>query len=351
MLDGLILSIDAMGGDNAPDIVIKGIEYFLKHEGKNRRARFLLHGDEATLSALLKKYKHCAERSEIRHTDIEISMDEKPSQALRKGKGSSMWNAIEAVKNGEANVALSAGNTGALMAISKIRLRNKQGVQRPPLAALWPSINGSMGVVLDVGANIDCDAAQLTEFAVLGEAYYRALYKAEKPRIGLINVGSEEGKGNDTVKSAHERLSQSELGLNYVGYVEGNDISMGGADVFITDGFTGNVALKTAEGTAKLIGTYFSSALKSGAWSKFTAMLNSVALRKLKRQIDPRNVNGAVLLGLKGVVVKSHGGTDHVGFANALNVATGLAESSFLEEIDLALDALHHEDDNIGFIA
>ena len=255
MLDGLILSVDAMGGDNAPEIVIKGIEYFLKHEGKNRSARFLLHGDEAKLKPLLEKCKHAGQRSEIRHTETEIAMDEKPSVALRKGKGSSMWNTIEAIRNKEANIAVSAGNTGALMAISKIRLRNKQGVQRPPLAASWPNPNG-MGIVLDVGANVDCDAAQLTEFAVLGEAYYRALYKVEKPRVGLINVGSEEGKGNDAVKAAHERLSQSQLGLNYVGYVEGNDISTGGSDVFVTDGFTGNVALKTAEGTAKLIGTY-----------------------------------------------------------------------------------------------
>lgn len=350
MLDGLILSVDAMGGDNAPEIVIKGIEYFLKHEGKNRSARFLLHGDEAKLKPLLEKCKHAGQRSEIRHTETEIAMDEKPSVALRKGKGSSMWNTIEAIRNKEANIAVSAGNTGALMAISKIRLRNKQGVQRPPLAASWPNPNG-MGIVLDVGANVDCDAAQLTEFAVLGEAYYRALYKVEKPRVGLINVGSEEGKGNDAVKAAHERLSQSQLGLNYIGYVEGYDISTGGSDVFVTDGFTGNVALKTAEGTAKLIGTYFSAALKSGAWSKFTAYLNGVALRKLKKQIDPRNVNGAVLLGLKGIVIKSHGGTDHIGFANALNVAIGLAESSFLDEIDRTLEALRNEDDNIGFIA
>ena len=350
MLDGLILSVDAMGGDNAPEIVIKGIEYFLKHEGKNRSARFLLHGDEAKLKPLLEKCKHAGQRSEIRHTETEIAMDEKPSVALRKGKGSSMWNTIEAIRNKEANIAVSAGNTGALMAISKIRLRNKQGVQRPPLAASWPNPNG-MGIVLDVGANVDCDATQLTEFAVLGEAYYRALYKVEKPRVGLINVGSEEGKGNDAVKAAHERLSQSQLGLKYVGYVEGNDISTGGSDVFVTDGFTGNVALKTAEGTAKLIGTYFSAALKNGAWSKFTAYLNGVALRKLKKQIDPRNVNGAVLLGLKGIVIKSHGGTDHIGFANALNVAIGLAESSFLDEIDRTLEALRNEDDNIGFIA
>jgi glycerol-3-phosphate acyltransferase PlsX len=339
-----------MGGDNAPDIVIKGIEYFLKHDGKNRRARFLLHGDEVTLNALLDRSPECKERSEIRHTESEIAMDEKPSQALRKGKGSSMWNTIEAVRDGEANVAVSAGNTGALMAISKIRLRNKHGAQRPPLAASWPNPNG-MGVVLDVGANVDCDAAQLTEFAVLGEAYFRAVYKVDKPRVGIINVGAEEGKGNDAVKAAHERLSVSKLDMNYIGYVEGNDISTGGADVFVTDGFTGNVALKTAEGTAKLIGTYFSAALKNGLWSKFTALLNSVALRKLKRQIDPRNANGAVLLGLKGVVVKSHGGTDHVGFANALNVAIGLAESRFLEEIDRTLEALHDEDDNIGFIS
>jgi len=350
MLDGLIVSIDAMGGDDAPAIVIQGIEYFLKHQGKNRRARFLLHGDKATLEPLLKKANLTRKRSELRHTDKVIAMDEKPSQALRRGKGSSMWNAIDAVKQGEANIALSAGNTGGLMAISKVRLRMKPGVQRPALAASWPNPNG-MGIVLDVGANVECDAAQLTEFAVLGEAYYRALYKTDKPRVGLLNVGSEEGKGNDTVKAAHERLTQSELGLNYIGYVEGNDISMGGADVFITDGFTGNVALKTAEGTAKLIGTYFRVALQNGPWSKFTTFLNMFALRKLRRQIDPRNVNGAVLLGLNGIVIKSHGGTDAIGFATALDKAIGLAESSFLDEIDRTLEALHDEDDNIGFLA
>lgn len=349
MLDGLILSIDAMGGDNAPDIVVNGIEHFLKSEGQGRKARFLLHGNESALKLLLAKAPLTRERSEIRHTDKSIAMDEKPSQALRRGKGSSMWNAIEAVKQGEAGVALSAGNTGGLMAISMMRLRTMQGVQRPALAASWPNPNG-MGIVLDVGANVQCDAAQLTEFAVLGEAYYRALYKTASPRVGLLNVGSEEGKGNDTVKAAHERLTQSELDINYVGYVEGNDISMGGADVFVTDGFTGNIALKTAEGTAKLIGTYFKGALQNGLWSKFTTLLNAVALRKLKKQIDPRNANGAVLLGLNGVVVKSHGGTDAIGFATALNVAIGIAESPFLEEIERTLDALHDEDENIGFL-
>jgi len=203
------------------------------------------------------------------------------------------------------------------MAMSMVQLRSKEGVQRPALAALWPQKNG-MGVVLDVGANVDCNAAQLTEFAVMGEAYYRALYKIEKPRVGLLNVGVEQEKGNAIVKAAHERLSESELGLNYIGYVEGNDISLGEVDVIVTDGFTGNVALKTAEGTAKII---------------------------------PRRVNGGVFLGLNGIVVKSHGGTDKIGFANALEIAIGLAESDFLNEIERTLSELHDEDDNIGFIA
>ena len=349
MLDGLVLSIDAMGGDNAPDIVIKGIEYFLKHEGKNRRARFLLHGDEAKLNPLLAKAPATAARCEVRHTETAVEMDAKPSQALRKGKGTSMWNSVASVKAKEANFAVSAGNTGALMAMSKLQLRMKPGVQRPAIAASWPQMGGWC-VVLDVGANVDCDAAQLTEFAVLGEAFYRALHKKHKPSVGLLNVGTEELKGNAVIKSAHERLSESELGLNYIGYVEGNDISFGDVDVVVTDGFTGNIALKTAEGTAKLIGHFFQQALFGNLWSRFTTMLNSLALMKLKKRIDPRRANGGVFLGLNGIVVKSHGGTDHIGFANALGVAVGLAESTFLDEIDRTLEALHDEDDNIGFI-
>ena len=350
MRDELVLSIDAMGGDNAPDIVIAGIEYFLKHEGKNRQAQFILHGDKEALTTLLAKAPMTKECSEIYHSEKSIAMDEKPSQALRRGKGSSMWNAIAAIKSGEAAVAVSAGNTGALMAMSKLQLRMKQGVQRPAIAASWPQSDGWC-VVLDVGANIDCDAAQLTEFAVLGEAFFRALHKTKTPAVGLLNVGTEELKGNAVIKAAHERLSESQLGLNYIGYVEGNDISFGDVDVVVTDGFTGNIALKTAEGTAKLIGHFFKDALAGNIWSKFTTLLNSYALRKLKKRIDPRSVNGGVFLGLNGVVVKSHGGTDAIGYANALGVAIDLAESSFLQEIDRTLQALHDEDDNLGFIA
>ena len=350
MLDGLIISIDAMGGDFAPDIVIDGIEYFLQHDGKGRRARFLLHGDEAQITPLLSNNPRTRERAEILHTEKTVSMEDKPSQALRKGKGSSMWNAIAAVKEGRAEIAVSAGNTGALMAMSKLQLRMKRGVQRPAIAASWPRKDG-MCVVLDVGANIECDAAQLTEFAVLGEAYFQALYKVPNPSVGLLNIGTEDLKGNAVIKAAHERLSQSELDLNYVGYVEGNDISFGKADVVVTDGFTGNIALKTAEGTAKLIGEFFKEALSGSIWSKFTTSLNLMALRRLKKRIDPRNVNGGVFLGLNGIVIKSHGGTDAIGFVNALNIAIDLAESDFLQVIDDKLDALHDEDDNIGFIA
>jgi len=351
MRDGLIISIDAMGGDDAPDIVIKGIEYFLTHEGEGRRARFLLHGNAEALASLLEAAPRTRERSEVFHTDQVVSMDDKPSQALRKGKGSSMWNSIASVKGGQAGIVVSAGNTGALMAMSKLQLRAKRGVQRPAIAASWPNLAGEMSVVLDVGANVECDAAQLTEFAVLGEAYYRAIYNKLTPSVGLLNVGTEDGKGNTTVKAAHQRLAQSQLGLNYKGFIEGNDISMGTVDVVVTDGFTGNIALKTAEGTAKLISTFFSEALNNNLWSKFTAALNLMALRKLKKKMDPRRANGGVFLGLNGIVVKSHGGTDAVGFANALNIAIGLAESDFQEAIDARLDALHDEDDNIGFIA
>ena len=349
MLEGLVVSVDAMGGDYAPDIVVQGIEHFLKTIGQGRKARFILHGDRAQLETLLARTSETASRIEIRHTEHIIAMDAKPSQALRRGKGSSMWNAIQSVKDKEANIVVSAGNTGALMAMSMMILKRKQGVQRPAIAASWPGPDG-MCVVLDVGANIECDAGQLTEFAVLGEAFYRALYHLDSPRVALLNVGTEDLKGNDVVKAAHERLSESKLGLNYIGYVEGGDISMGGAEVIVTDGFTGNVALKTAEGTAKLIGTYFSEALQGSLWSKFTTYLNAMALRKLKKKIDPRNANGGVFLGLNGVVIKSHGGTDDVGFSNALNIAIGLAESDFLEKIDITLAALHDEDDNIGFI-
>jgi len=346
MLEGLILSIDAMGGDAAPDIVIQGIERFLKTAGQGRHARFILHGDKSRLEPLMKKAQLTKARSEIHHTDSVIEMDAKPSHAMRRGKGTSMWNAIESVKTGEALVAVSAGNTGALMAMSKLQLRMKEGVQRPAIAARWPHQEGH-GVVLDVGANLECDANQLREFAVLGEAYYRALYKKKRPSVGLLNVGTEDQKGNATVQAAHDSLSCSKMDLNYVGFVEGNDISMGDVDVIVTDGFTGNIALKTAEGAAKLVALFTSEALQGSLISKISSALNFGALRKLKNRADPRAGNGGVFLGLNGIIIKSHGGTDAVGFSNALSVAIELADSTFLDEIERTLEALHDEDDSL----
>ncbi len=350
MKDELVISIDAMGGDNAPRIVIEGIDFFLKNIDHGQNISFLLHGDEGLISEFLQKTSHAKSQTQIQHTSKAIDMDEKPSAALRRGKGSSLWNTIESVKSGDAKIAVSAGNTGGLMAISKVRLRMMPGVQRPALAAQWPNPNGA-SVVLDVGANVDCDAAQLTEFAVMGEAFYRAVFNKQRPSVGLLNVGVEEGKGNAVVNAAHDRLNESKLGLNYIGYVEGNDISMGGADVIVTDGFSGNIALKASEGTAKLVQSYLRMALKTGLWSKFTTALNSISFARLKKKIDPRNVNGAVLLGLNGLVIKSHGGTDAIGYANALKVAVSLAQGDFLSEIDRTLTALHDEDADIGFVS
>jgi glycerol-3-phosphate acyltransferase PlsX len=197
---------------------------------------------------------------------------------------------------------------------------------------------------------VECDAAQLSEFAVMGEAYYRALFHKKKPSVGLLNVGTEELKGNAIIKAAHERLSNSELGLNYIGYVEGDDISFGNVDVVVTDGFTGNIALKTAEGTAKLVREFLKKSLQATLWAKFTTFLNMAGFKQLKKRLDPNRVNGAVFLGLKGIIIKSHGGTDAIGFANAVGIGVELAESDFLNEVERTLDALHDEDDNIGFI-
>lgn len=345
MLDGLVLSIDAMGGDAAPKVVIGGIEYFLKTVGKDRHARFLLHGDENHLERLLAKAPWTKARCEIQHTESVIAMDAKPSHAMRRGKRTSMWNAIEAVQKGTARVAVSAGNTGALMAMSKLKLRMKEGVQRPAIAARWPHPQGFC-VVLDVGANLECDANQLREFAVLGEAYFRALYKKVKPSIGLLNVGTEDLKGNAVVQAAHDSLSCSKLGLNYAGFVEGNDISLGEVDVIVTDGFTGNIALKTAEGTAKLVARFLREAMTTNPWARFSSFLNICALKRMQARVDPRNGNGGVFLGLNGIVIKSHGGTDAIGFANALAVAIELADSPFLTEIERTLKALHDEDED-----
>ena len=250
--------------------------------------------------------------------------------------GTSMCNMLESVKAGEANIAVSAGNTGALMAMSAFVLKRIPGVHRPALTALWPTLHGS-AVVLDVGANIDADAEQLVEFAIMGSAYARAINGTESPSIGLLNIGSEELKGIESVRAAAELLKSNTIGLNYSGFVEGNDISLGTTDVVVTDGYTGNIALKTAEGTAKLVGTFLREALKSSPLSMLGALLAKNSLTGFKNRVDPNKVNGGVLLGVNGIVLKSHGGASAEGFATALRIAYSVGNSNFIQDVEASL--------------
>jgi phosphate acyltransferase len=329
MAEGTILSIDAMGGDAAPGVVVDGVAILL---GDRPDIAVLLHGDESVLAPLVAAHPILSGRCQLVHSDSVITSDMKPSQALRRGKGSSMWNAVEAVKNGEAAAAVSAGNTGALMAISMLILRKMDGVHRPAMTALWPTMRGRT-VVLDVGANLEADAAQLVSFAIMGEAYARAALGIEKPSIGILNIGSEEMKGHDEVREAHEWLREAELDMDYRGFVEGNDISKGAVDVVVTDGFTGNVALKAGEGVARMLGNRMREAFTANIMTKLGAVFASGGLKQLRAQMDPSNVNGGVLLGLGGVSVKSHGGTDARGFAQACLLAADLAASHYQDEI------------------
>ena len=336
------LAVDAMGGDDAPAVVMDGISIFLGARGD---VSLDLHGDEAVLSPMLKTLGDQAARCTIKHTDTAVSSHDKPSQALRRGKGTSMWNAVQSVKQGEAAAAVSAGNTGALMAISMLALRKMEGVHRPGMTALWPNMKGERSVVLDVGANLEATASQLVTYAIMGEAYARAITGKQRPAVGLLNIGTEEMKGHDEIKAAAEMLADPSLGLNYIGYVEGNDISSGVADVVVTDGFTGNVALKTGEGIAKLVGQYVKEALTQSIVTKAGALLASSGLKALKQRMNPSNVNGGVLLGLNGVVVKSHGGTDADGFATALNLAADLAQSDYMEEVARNLNRISSQNE------
>jgi len=324
------ISIDGMGGDRAPEIVVEGLERFAAQRSD---LHFLLHGDEVRLKPLLQQAPTAAPRTEIRHTTQIVAMDAKPSQAIRRGKGTSMWNAIDAVKSGEAIAAVSAGNTGVLMGMSLLVLRTLPGLRRPALVAAWPTRKG-VSAVLDLGADIHADAEQLVEFAIMGAAYFKVVYHNPDPKIGLLNIGSEELKGRESVREAARLIRESKVKLNFHGFVEGDDIANGTVDVVVTDGFTGNVALKTVEGLSKMISAMLMEALSSSPMSKIGAGMALPALKKFRAKVDPRQGNGAVLLGLNGIVVKSHGGTDPVGFARAISVAAELGASRFRVDIE-----------------
>jgi glycerol-3-phosphate acyltransferase PlsX len=334
-----VISIDAMGGDHGPSVVVPGIA-LAADRWTERGVRFLLHGAEDALKAELAKAPAAAKLCEVRHTDLVIASDEKPAQAMRRGKGSSMWNAIDAIRQGEASAVVSAGNTGALMAIAKLILRMTADLERPAIVARWPSLTGAT-TVLDVGANIDCDAQRLIEFAIMGEAFHRALNGVARPSVGILNVGAEDQKGHEEVREAHRILRAGDINLNYIGFVEGGDISKGVVNVVVTDGFTGNVALKTAEGTARFIGAELRSALTGSLIDKIGAAIAQGALRKLMTRLNPSTLDGAPFLGLNGLVIKCHGGTDARGFSNGVRVAVDLAESQYAEEIKASLEHLN----------
>ena len=331
MVDSIRISVDAMGGDIGPRVAIHGASLALR---ERRNISFIFHGREADITPLLDKYPELKPVSKVVHCDNVISMEEKPSQALRKGRGnSSMWAALQSVKDGEADVAVSGGNTGALMAMATFCLRPMEGISRPAIAAIWPTLRADI-VVLDVGATIGGDAKQLVDFSILGAALARALFDQELPTIGLLNVGTEEMKGHDEVKEAAALLTAgSGAGFIYHGFVEGDDIGKGTVDVIVTEGFTGNIALKTAEGTARQVGTYLRNALRADIFSALGALIAGKALNAIRRKLDPRNVNGGVFLGLNGVVVKSHGGTDEIGFKSALGFAYEMGRSRLIDKI------------------
>jgi len=329
-----------MGGDHGPSVVVPGVSHYVREHG-GEGLRFLLHGDQAAIAAELARCDLPAGLCEIRHTDKVVAMDEKPAQAMRRGKGSSLWNAIEAVKAGEAAGVVSGGNTGALMAISKLILRMAApGLERPAIVASWPTFKGHTAV-LDVGANIGSDAEQLVEFAIMGEAFQTAVHGVARPTIGLLNVGSEDMKGNEQVREAHAILRDGPFELNYHGFVEGDDIAKGTVDVIVTDGFTGNIALKTAEGTARYVSALLREALTSNLQAKLGAAIAMPALRKMRDKIDPSAINGGPLLGLNGIVVKSHGGADAKGFGNAIRIAVDLARSDYMTKVGANLARLN----------
>ncbi|MCX5514970.1 phosphate acyltransferase PlsX [Kaistia algarum] len=333
------IAIDAMGGDNGPSTVLAGSDIALV-----RRPDLLFHlfGEAAVVLPLLEAYPKVKAASTFTHCEITVQMDDKPSQALRKGRWkSSMWRALEAVKKGDADVALSAGNTGALMAMSKFCLRTMAGIERPALAALWPTIRGE-SVVLDVGATINADAQQLIDFAMMGGAMARALLDVERPTVGLLNIGVEEMKGLEEIRVAGQLLKEANLQqLEYVGFVEGDDIGRGTVDVVVTEAFAGNIALKTAEGTARQIGSYLRDAMSRTLLGRLGYLLARGAFRELRHKLDPRASNGGVLLGLNGIVIKSHGGTDGVGFANAIEVGYSMAKNGLLAKIEQDLGDYH----------
>lgn len=329
----VVVSIDAMGGDSGVEAIIGGIQMSAEI---NPDVYFILHGDSAEINALLSKKPGLAARVDVRHSEKVISMTEKPVRALRSGKGSSMWNALVSVEKGEATVAVSCGNTGALMAISMLRLRKLPGVKRPAIAVLWPSRNpAGYNIMLDMGADIKADAEDLLQYAIMGASYARNGLGLTLPRVGLLNIGTEDHKGRPELQEAAKliELTQEASALEYIGFVEGGDLPSNHVDIIVTDGFTGNIALKASEGTAKLVGEFLRDAFTHTPLAKVAALFASASLKRLKDRIDPRRINGGVFLGLNGTVIKSHGSADATGVSAAIKLAFTLSKNGFSEKM------------------
>ncbi len=333
------ISIDAMGGDHGPEVTLRGLTKVIE---RRPDARFLIYGREDTVLPVLDGLPVLRDVSEFTHCEVAVRMDDKPSQALRQGRWkSSMWKAIEAVKNGEADACVSAGNTGALMAMSKFCLRTMADIERPAIAAIWPTMR-SESIVLDVGATIGADAQQLVDFAILGAAMANALFDLDRPTVGLLNVGVEEIKGQEEVKEAGRMLREAALNtMRYEGFVEGDDIGKGTVDVVVSEGFAGNIALKTAEGTARQIAGYLREAMSRTLMARIGYLFARGAFQRLGEKMDVRKVNGGVFLGLNGIVVKSHGGADAEGFAAAVELGYEMARSHLLDRTRATLDLYH----------
>ncbi len=335
----ITIAIDAMGGENSPDKTIEGVSLFLKENTNNKDFHILLYGDETKINSRLKKFKISSNEVKVIHTNSIVSDDETPLTAIKNSKDTSMWKCINSQTVGETDISLSAGNTGVLLVISRMILKMMNKVSKPALAGLWPNEKG-MNVVLDLGANIECNENNLVDFAELGSALYKSLYPNDKPRVSLLNVGSEEIKGTDLLKKTFKKLENLSNENNFLfnGYIEGNQIMKGDSNVIITDGFTGNVALKTAEGTAKFITDNLKKSL-----NYISLLFSFFSLQNFKKKLDPRKYNGAIFLGLNGPVVKSHGSTDALGFYYSIDLCYKIIKGNLMTEIKNNLNHLESE--------
>ena len=328
------IAVDAMGGDGSPKKVIDGIIY---NHNSNKNVFYKIFGDKKEISNLIEK-KLDSKFFEIHHTDNKVESTDSPLEAAKRGKDTSMWLAIESVKKKESDIVISAGNTGALLVISKLNLKMIENIDKPALSALWPN-KKSMSVVLDLGANIECSSKNLVDFSIMGASLHKSLYPEEKANVALLNIGSEEFKGNEIIKETFQLLNKkNSKDFNFSGYIEGNELMNGDVNVIVSDGFTGNVALKTAEGTANFITSELKKAMTDNIIGKISSFLNMSNLRKFKERLDPRLYNGAIFIGLDSPVVKSHGGTDFVGFSNSLDVCHRIIKGNLIDKIKYNLE-------------